>query len=164
MDAQGPELPRPFHDKANPSFPTVVDQSNSLGQLYGFKAIPNGYLIDESGVIQYKKLGGFDIRRSEIARIVGDWASTSNEIEDASSDTGSLGPEHAEANEYFLRGNDLMRAGDSESAIAEWKKAIEIDPEHWLVRKQIWAAQNPEKFYDGAVDFDWQKVQISEGR
>ncbi len=40
-------------ERANPSFTTVVDEENLLSQLYGFKAIPNGLLIDEGGVLRY---------------------------------------------------------------------------------------------------------------
>ncbi len=37
-------------------------------------------------------------------------------------------------------------------------------PENRIVRKQIWAIENPERFYEGMVDFDWQKEQIAAGR
>ena len=47
MDAQGAERARPYVEKAGATFETVVDEENTLGQLYGFRAIPNGFLIDE---------------------------------------------------------------------------------------------------------------------
>ena len=40
LDAQGPEKPRPFAEKAGCEFTTIVDEENLLGQLYGFKAVP----------------------------------------------------------------------------------------------------------------------------
>ena len=46
MDAQGPEKARPYVQRANPTYTNAVDEENLLGQLYGFKAIPNGFLID----------------------------------------------------------------------------------------------------------------------
>jgi hypothetical protein len=32
------------------------------------------------------------------------------------------------------------------------------------MRKQLWAIEHPDRFYDGDVDYDWQKVQVKEGR
>ena len=30
---------------------------------------------------------------------------------------------------------------------------------NWLIRKQMWAIEAPEAFYDGPVDYAWQKAQ-----
>ena len=70
MDAQGAAKARPYVELAKGTFQTVIDAENVLGGMYGFRAIPNGYLIDENGVVQYEKLGGFDIRRPDTAAIV----------------------------------------------------------------------------------------------
>ena len=48
--------------------------NTTLRHIPGFKAIPNGYLIDEQGVVRYKKLRGFDIRRSKTLEVVEKWA------------------------------------------------------------------------------------------
>ena len=34
------------------------------------------------------------------------------------------------------------------------------DAQNWLIRKQLWAIEHPEAFYDGYVDYAWQKQQI----
>ena len=74
MDAQGPEKARPYVERANPSYANAVDEENLLGQLYGFKAIPNGFLVDENGVLNYMEFGGFDIRKPETYKMVSAWA------------------------------------------------------------------------------------------
>jgi hypothetical protein len=61
MDAQGPEKAGPYVQRANLAYANVVDEQNLLGQLYGF-------LVDEEGVLNYMKFGGFDIRKSETAK------------------------------------------------------------------------------------------------
>ena len=43
----------------------------------------------------------------------------------------------------------------------QWREAAALEPTNWIIRKQIWAVEHPERFYDGAVDFDWQKEQIA---
>ncbi len=45
----------------------------------------------------------------------------------------------------------------------ELKKAAKLDDGNWIVRKQIWAIEHPEKFYEGSVDYDWQKTQVQQG-
>mgnify|MGYP001228762340 CR=1 FL=1 len=73
MDAQGADRARPYVEAAGATFTTLMDEDNLLGQLYGFKAIPNGLLIDERGLLRYKRLGGFDIRRAETAAVLDRW-------------------------------------------------------------------------------------------
>lgn len=142
----------------------MVDEENLLGQLYGFKAVPNGFLIDEQGVVCYKKLGGFDIRRAESAQVVNEWLSE-HALDGSHDDSDAeLGSEHSEANSYFREGLALHREGKIEESLAVWRKGMELEPDNWIIRKQIWAVENPDKFYEGRVDFDWQKEQIAQGR
>lgn len=161
MDAQGPDKARPFVEKSRAQFTTVLDRENTLGQLYGFKAIPNGFLIDEKGMVCYKKLGGFDIRRSETARLVEDWIDA-KELDGPADD--ELGPEHSQANAHFRAGLGFYSEGKVDEAMAEWRHGVELEPDNYIIRKQLWAVENPEKFYDGDVDYDWQKEQMAKGR
>ena len=163
MDAQGADKARPYVEKAGARFTTVVDSENLLGQLYGFKAIPNGYLIDEQGVVRYKLLGGFDIRRPQTAQVVEQWLSAPSLDESLAEAEASLGSQHSQANAHFRRGLELCRQGRVEEAIAEWRKGVELEPDNYIIRKQIWAVQNPERFYQGDVDYDWQKDQMAKG-
>ncbi len=163
MDAQGAEKARPYAERAGAEFTTLVDEENLLGQLYGFKAIPNGYLIDERGVVRYKKLGGFDIRRAETARMVERWAGESVLDDEARSSEEELGSDHSEANARFRRGQALYRDGRVEDALEEWRRGMALEPDNWIIRKQIWAIENPDKFYVGDVDYAWQKEQVARG-
>ena len=164
MDVQGGDKARPYVEKANATFTTVVDEENLLGQLYGFKAIPNGFLIDEQGIVRYKKLGGFDIRRAETSKIVQEWASSSGQFEAPEvSDAGLLSPDHSQANAHFRKGWELYRQGNVKDALVEWRKGVELEPDNWIIRKQIWAVENPDRFYAPSVDYDWQKEQIARG-
>jgi hypothetical protein len=57
----------------------------------------------------------------------------------------------------------LYRGGKVEQAMAEWRKGVEIEPDNFIIRKQVWAVENPDKFYSGDVDYDWQKEQMDRG-
>jgi len=58
----GEDAVRIWTERAGLTFPTLLDPDNRLGALFGFKAIPNGILIDREGVIRYTKFGGFGVR------------------------------------------------------------------------------------------------------
>ena len=67
---------------------------------------------------------------------------------------------NAEAAARFELGLILLESGKKEEAMAEWRKALALDPQNWIIHKQIWAVEHPDKFYDGSVDYGWQKTQL----
>ena len=69
-------------------------------------------------------------------------------------------PKVIEANARFQLGLTLLEVGKKAEAMAEWRKALKLDPKNWIIHKQIWAVENPDKFYDGNVDYGWQKAQL----
>jgi tetratricopeptide (TPR) repeat protein len=67
----------------------------------------------------------------------------------------------AESSVPFVWGLALLQQGQKDAALAKLKQARDLDPENWRIRKQIWAIENPEKFYTGASpDYDWQNEQL----
>ena len=161
MDVQ-PEKAQHYVERAGTTFPTVVDGDNLLGGLLGFKAIPNGVLLDEEGVIRYAKYGGFDIRGAEHANILERWAA-GGPLHDPA-DAGTADATHQEAIRHFRQGVARRAAGDLAGALALWRKGVELEPDNFVIRKQIWAIEHPERFYDGAVDYAWQREQLDKGQ
>ena len=74
----------------------------------------------------------------------------------------STGTVQSEANILFLQGLELYRTGNVNEALSCWRKAFELEPDNLLIRKQVWAVQNPEKFYNDNIDYDWQQKRIKE--
>ena len=72
----------------------------------------------------------------------------------------SQNPQVIEANARFQLGLTLLEIGKKAEAMAEWRKALALDPKNWIIHKQIWAVEHPDKFYDGNVNFGWQKAQL----
>lgn len=161
VDLQGPELPRPFHDKAGAQFTTVVDTRTIVTRTFGVRAIPNGALIDEDGILRYSLYGGFDIRNPATKKLVsgflfdGEVTLTDETEVKGAVDVASL--------DHFERGLELYGSGDLEGAAVIWRQGMELEPDHWNMRKQLWAIEHPDRFYDGKVDYDWQKVQVTKG-
>lgn len=154
-------MPRLYVEKAGARFTTLVDQENILSDLYGFKAIPNGFLIDEKGIVRFSQLGGFNIRRRETAEILERWVSRQIPTPDGEGPEGVLGAEHSEANEIFREGLELYRVGRTGEALTRWRQGLKLNPDNYLIRKQIWAVENPERFYEGDIDYKWQQEQMA---
>lgn len=163
MDAQGAGKARPYVELAKGTFQTVVDAENMLGGMYGFRAIPNGYLIDENGVVQYLRLGGFDIRKPETGAIVKQWADGADVSVPEDPKAAKDGPS-SEAIALFQRGLELYREDSVDEAMALWRQSLALDPDNYIIRKQIWAVENPDRFYAGDVDYDWQREQTAKGQ
>lgn len=166
MDTQGAEAARPWHERANPTFPTVVDRENRLAQLYDYKLIPNGIFLDEDGVIRYRKFGGFNVENADdvdaIQRLI-DGTATQIDL-DAKDAPYHLSDLERELVETRMRlGAELFARGAHGEAVAEWKRALHRDPENLTIRKQVWMAEYPDKFHP-TIDFDWQKGQLARER
>ena len=165
VDAQGAERARPYVEKAGATFTTLVDERNLLSQMFSFKAVPNGMLIDEEGVLQYRKFGGFDIRKQEYAELMEAWVSSpsSGALAEQGTEDSLGGADHQRAIERFQRGVTLYQEGKVEEAVVEWRLGRDLEPDNWVVRKQIWAVEHPEHFYQGPVNFQWQREQREKG-
>lgn len=165
VDAQGSEVARPYLEKAGTTFVSLIDQTNLLSELLGFKAVPNGLLIDELGILNYRKYGGFEIRNAEYRGIVASWLEGASPewLLNRMQEDPMGGIEHQKAILHFRTGVDYLNEGNVMEALAEWKLGRDIEPDNWVIRKQIWALENPDKFYNEEVDYAWQELQIRKG-
>jgi tetratricopeptide (TPR) repeat protein len=70
MDTQGAEVAKRFTEAAGVTYPSAVDRAQGLWDLYGFPVVPNGFFVDEQGILRYAKIGGFDARNpADVAAI-----------------------------------------------------------------------------------------------
>ena len=70
----------------------------------------------------------------------------------------------AEAMQYFREGLALYQNNKPGEALAAWRRGVAVEPDNYIIRKQIWAVENPDRFYDGPIDLAWQKEQLDNGR
>jgi tetratricopeptide (TPR) repeat protein len=67
-----------------------------------------------------------------------------------------------EADVYFIWGTLLLQQNQKTAALTKLKQARDLAPNNWRIRKQIWALEHPDKFYNNASpDFNWQKEQLA---
>lgn len=66
----------------------------------------------------------------------------------------------ASASAAFGLGTSLYQLGQTAAALAAWRRALLLDPENFIIRKQIWRVEHPDKFYP-TIDYDWQQVMLA---
>lgn len=162
MDAQGADKPRFYMEQAGATFTCLLDSQNLLSKTLGFKAVPNGILVDENGVVIYQKFGGFDIRKQEMRDFVSAWL-TSGVMPEARAASTERVEVEPRVHTLFEEGLALLRGCDMDGARAKWREASVIDPDNYVVHKQLWSIENPERFYGEKVDMNWQKQQLVQG-
>ncbi|MEW5976104.1 MAG: redoxin domain-containing protein [Acidobacteriota bacterium] len=59
----------------------------------------------------------------------------------------------------FARGVVSLRNGDTATTLEYWRKALVLNPNSWIIRKQIWALTHPGQFYP-SINYEWQQEQM----
>ncbi len=154
QDAAGEERVRPVIEERQVTLPVLVDRESELGRKLGFRVVPSGFFVDAEGSIRYRHTGDFDVAdprvRWNLDRFV---AGEATEPVDAD---GGMDPH---ALELFAEGVGRYADGQTDEALAVWRKALALDPDNFLIRSQIWVLEHPERFYP-AVDREWQELQL----
>ena len=154
---------RPWHDAANADFTTLVDSQNTFGNRYDLKAIPYGVMVDEAGRL-VKAPFNINVADQKTLAMLEKWLSDPDYnvklLRDVTPLDGRNTQVTTEAAARFQLGLVLLEVGKKDEAMAEWRKALALDPQNWIIHKQIWAVEHPDKFYDGGVDYSWQKAQL----
>jgi hypothetical protein len=136
------------------AFPVLVDRESEFGRKLGFRVVPSGFFVDRDGLIRYRHTNDFDIAdprvRWNLERFL---AREETEPADA---RDSMDPK---ALELFAEGVGCYTRGSSDEAVAHWREALQLDPDNFLIRSQIWVLEHPERFYP-AVDREWQELQL----
>lgn len=166
MDVQGLKAAKPWWDKAKTTFPCLVDSENIIGTKYNIKAVPWGFLVNEKGELVWGP-AHINPSKKELIEQIAEWIDKGDSAKIVQSAQISISPVSPKLEESQLRFNlgvNLYNQGKKEEAIVEWRKALELDPDSWIIHKQIWAVEHPDKFYNGDVDFAWQKEILKQGK
>lgn len=149
---------RPWAERQPLNFPVLIDSENTLAQQYGFRAIPNLIVVDPQGFVRLAVAGGFSIKRPEGV------AQLEAALDGARSPDGADGkpraPLSAPASALYEAGAALYARGQHEQAAAKWREALVLQPDSFIIRKQLWRALNPQRFGE-TLDLDWQQTQMA---
>ena len=154
QDAQGEERVRQIVEERQVSFPVLVDRASTLGATLGFRIVPSGFFVDADALVRYRRLDDFDVADPRVAWNLGRFLA--GEPTESPDDEARMTPE---ALELFARGVGRHAAGRTDDAIELWRAALDLDPDNFVIRSQIWVAEHPERFYP-TVDREWQELQL----
>jgi hypothetical protein len=166
VDPGGPEDPRPYVEAAGATFPALVDARGASSVALGFTVVPNGVLVDETGVVRFRKDGGFSNAKPRDLEAVrrfarGEDPGPSPEAAAAPYELDALSRELV-ATKMEL-GRALFALGRRDEALARWREAVHLDPENKTIRKAIWGIEHPERFHP-VIDDAWQREQFEHER
>jgi tetratricopeptide (TPR) repeat protein len=206
MDAGGVKVAKPIYENAGATFVTLVDPLNALSEAFGLDVVPNGFLIDEDGILRYKKVGGFEVKSPETIKAVEEFLARPRAAvsqipltDDKTREAVLIGrlvdkkdgqarlelgklrlrlnrPKEAlsplqqavdlmpkSSDARFNLGSAHLAVGDKATAVKLLKEALSMDRGNFLIRKQIWLIEHPEKFHP-TIDWAWQREQLKKER
>jgi len=162
QDAQGAELARPWVEKAGGTYRALLDRYNFVGKAYNLKYVPVGIAVDETGRL-VRPVGSVNIQDAEFLAELKEWAETDGIPKRWRGLPGvrplPMNPDEKQADDHFQAAIALLQEEKKQEALARLKEAVRLDPQNWLMRKQLWAIDAPEAFYEGEVNYDWQEAR-----
>jgi hypothetical protein len=136
------------------TFPILVDRDSRVARELGFRLVPAGALLDAEGRVVFASDEEFDIGDPRLRANLEAFLAGEPVIARA-----EQRPMRRAALAVFAEGVQAHAQGQPDRASLLWQHALELDPENFLIRSQIWAAEHPERFWP-TVDRDWQQRQL----
>lgn len=153
QEAQGAERVQAAVRERGVEFPVLLDRQSSVARALSFGIVPSGFFVENS-VVRYAHRDDFDIGDPRVRRGLVSF------LEGQPLPSPPLGRRaNPEALAMFASGVDLHARGDVDGALESWRAALDVDPDNFLIRSQVWVVEHPEHFYP-AVDRDWQERQL----
>ena len=162
-----PERVHAYADPVSGTFPTVVDSAGVLGRLFDFDVVPNGIFLDAQGVIRFIHIGGFDVRRAEMAAqldalLSADFArdAAPHLVEQDALEVELLRSEIAahpdDAGLHFALGDVLLNEGRASEAEPLFARAAELNSTDWSAAFGLGTALYQQGKVEGALQ--WWKT------
>src|SRR5207249_3677621 len=150
------------------SFPTAVDSANVLGRLFDFDVVPNGLLVDETGIIQFLHVGGFYLGRPELRQQVdallrADFAHgerpsfVAQESLELEVIRGELAHRTNDPDLLMALGDALLREDRVSEAVDAFQRAAELRPDVWSVAFGLGTALRRQDDREGALRW-WRRA------
>jgi hypothetical protein len=155
-EAPGETYVRPLVAEQQISFPVIVDRASALGAALRFRMVPSGFFIDENLTVRYRHVDDFDIADPRLRWNL-DRFLNNEQVESPPASVRT----NSKAMKLFAEGVSRYAEEHASEALALWRRALDLDPDNFLIRSQIWVAEHPERFYP-AVDLDWQYLQLEQ--
>ena len=152
-DVQGAGPPMRFLRAAKATFGMWIDAVGVLTRRWKLKIASVGVLLDEQGCVMAAVHHPDEKFYAEVEKLLSTPAPT-KVIPEPKVDT-----KNTQVEILMQSCNNILTRNRTKEAADELRKALELDPGNIVIQKQIWAVENPDKFYGESIDKDWQKAQ-----
>lgn len=174
QDTGGVKDAGPWITKAKPDYTALIDEKQTVTQLYGMVNVPTGVWIDEHGrIVRPNEVAFIDDRFKSFTNMesapyiaaIRDWAQNGSKsifVVSESELKARLKPQsddRARADVEFALGEYLYKAGKGADAIPHFKEAQRLDPDNWNYKRQAWALSNADRDYGTNFFKEVQKLQ-----
>lgn len=173
QDTGGAKDAGPWITAAKPTYTALIDEKQTVTQLYGMVNVPTGVWIDERGrIIRPNEVAFIDDRFKSFTNMesapyvnaIRDWAKNGSKsvfVLRESELKERLKPqsqERARADVEFSLGQYLYKIGKGADAIPHFKEAQRLDPDNWNYKRQAWALSDAERDYGTNFRKEVQKL------
>jgi redoxin len=152
-DAQGVDLPMKYLARFRATYEMWIDANCLLGRRWKLKRVGVLVLLDENDVVMMTA----EKPEADVLKQVEKLLSK----EPSANPPPAPKPDVKDTRVEFLVQlcTNYLTRRRVDDAVGFLKRAGAVDTESNVLPKQIWALQNPEKFYNGPIDKEWQKQQ-----
>lgn len=174
LDSGGAEAAGPWIRRAQPAHPSLIDVRHEVADRYQMVNVPTTVWIDEVGQMVRPNEHGWagdhfrlmrdpanrahlvetaKARRDRYVEAVRDWVAHGSASryalasEEARRRMAAPDDRHAEAAAWFRLGEYVHARGHAADAVAHFKRAHDLWPESWSLRRQAWALGDAERDY-----------------
>ena len=153
QDALGEAATAEWHDQAELTYTTLIDQTHRVTSLYNLVNVPSGIWVDEDGRVRrinegtYSRtipLGSSAIGTDEYTPAVRDWVAHGEDSpyvwsrEEMVERIRRRTPDEVLANPTFKLDVYFFTQGDETLARRYWERAQALSPDNWNFHRQDW--------------------------
>lgn len=158
FDTAGISAVKEWIDKANPTYPCLIDRNHTVAELYNMVNVPNAVWINEQGKIvrvaepagwndgwRTENLSGLEESKSNYFNALRNWVQYGDKSKHVlpAKEVKNRMSEHtykkALAAAYFKMGIYLTEHEQLDKAKIYFNKAIKLHPESWNFKRQSWS-------------------------
>jgi len=159
FDAAGLDPVSRYLAAAKATHTALVDPCLHLSRAWGVKRLPFAILTDAAGTAVLVDEPG----RSLLPKVLGALKKKAGPKPAAKARRrGAI--DHPKSEILLQAGTNFLSRNRKDDALKSWGEALAMDATNEILRRQMLALSNPEKFYSGAIDEAWVAKALGTGK
>jgi hypothetical protein len=152
-DAQGVDLPMRYLSRAKATYEMWIDATCLLVRRWKLKRVSALVLLDEHDVVLAVGEGPDGPFLRQVENLL------SKPPDPNPPPVPKVDTQDTKIEFLVQQCTNYLTRKRVDDAVGFLKQALALAPENQVLPKQIWALRHPEKFYEGPIDKEWQRLQ-----